>query len=277
VIDAHFHIWDLTRGECTWPTADEGAIHRTWLMPDFAAVTAGAGIAKAILVQSQENAADTDWLLEQAATDPLVCAIVGWADLTAPDAAASVATLAAKPKLAGLRPMVQDKAPDWYDDPALDDGFRAIAEHGLRIDALVRVQHLASLDRLANRFPDITIVIDHAAKPRIGSAEGFAEWRQAIAPLADRPNLHCKLSGLLTECPPGEDSADSLRPYCEALLSMFGAERLMWGSDWPVLAAVGDYSGWLELAKGLAPHSAHHQLFEASAVTFYGLKPEEGQ
>jgi L-fuconolactonase len=167
--------------------------------------------------------------------------------------------------------MVQGREAGWYDQPQLDPALVLMSDKGMTLDALVREVHLPSLERLARRFPRLAIVIDHAAKPRIGADGGFEDWYDAIAPLADRPNVHCKLSGLLTECPPGEADEASLAPYVPVLLDLFGAERLMWGSDWPVLNMAGDYAGWLAMARSLVPREAHRAVFRDTAAAFYGF------
>jgi L-fuconolactonase len=270
MIDAHQHVWQLGRNGHAWPTEAEAPIFSDYGLADFSAVAAPCGVARTVLVQSQENAIDTDWLLDLADADDRVAGVVGWADFGAPDAPARIAALAARPKLRALRPMVQDKAADWYDDPALEPALTAMAELGLRLDALVRVPHLAALDRLAARFPQLAIVIDHAAKPRIPVQDGFAEWHAAIAPLAARPNVFCKLSGLLTECgnaPPG-----AIEPYAFAILELFGPERTMWGSDWPVLELAASYGEWLEIAQHCVPAADREQVFKRTAARFYGLE-----
>lgn len=269
MIDAHQHIWTLGRNGCAWPTEAEGPIFRDYGLEDFQSEAVPHGVMCSVLVQSQEDARDTEWLLETAKQEPVIAAVVGWIDLAAPDAAKRVAALAARPKLKGLRPMVQDRAADWYDDPALERGFRAMIEHGLRLDALVRVPHLAALDRLSRRFPDLLVVVDHAAKPRIGAGDGFVEWLSAIAPLADRQNVFCKLSGLLTEC----DGAplQGAEHYAAAVLELFGPERTMWGSDWPVLELVSNYGNWLGMVRNWLPASAHEDVFAGAAARFYGL------
>lgn len=269
MIDAHQHVWQLGRNGCVWPTEAERPILRDYSLADFRAEAVPRGITRTVLVQSQPDARDTDWLLGLAAAEDLVAGVVGWADLSAPDAPARVAALAARPKLKALRPMVQDLAADWYDDPALDPAFAAMTEHGLRLDALVRVPHLASLDRLAARFPQLGIVIDHAAKPRIDAAEGFTEWHAAIAPVAGRANVCCKLSGLLTEC--GRAPPEAIEPYARGILELFGPERTMWGSDWPVLELATHYSEWLSLAQSCVSAAAREDVFGRTATRFYGL------
>jgi L-fuconolactonase len=122
---------------------------------------------------------------------------------------------------------------------------------------------------LAERRSELAIVIDHAAKPRIDEAAGFSDWVAGMTPLSALPNVHCKLSGLLTEC--NGCPQDSIAPYVEALLELFGPDRLMWGSDWPVLEAASYYSAWLEMAQRLVPGSAHAAVFETTARDFYGL------
>jgi L-fuconolactonase len=270
MIDAHQHVWQLGRNGHAWPTETEGPIFRDYGLAEFRDMAVPLGVHRTVLVQSQENAADTDWLLGLAEDDDLVAGVVGWTDFATPGAAARIVELAARPKLRALRPMVQDKAADWYDDPALDPAFAAMVEQGLSLDALVRVPHLASLDRLAARFPELAIVIDHAAKPRIGAQNGFAEWHRAIAPLSERPQVFCKLSGLLTEC--GGAPASAAQPYAAAILDRFGSERVMWGSDWPVLEMASTYGEWLEHARSCVPAEAQAAVFAGTASRFYGIE-----
>lgn len=274
MIDAHHHLWRIGRPECLWPTPAEGSIYRDHEIAEYRVLAADAGVRRSILVQSQESSEDTRWLLDVAEVEPLIGGVVGWADLAAPDAQSVVGALAAGPKLVGLRPMVQDRAAGWYDDPALEPAWQAMLRHGLRLDALVRVPHLASLGRLARRYPELQIVVDHAAKPRIGKAEGFGAWYPEIARVAEFPNVSCKLSGLLTECLPDRRRPEIIAPYVAALVDLFGPQRLMWGSDWPVLDLAGDFHSWLMMARQLVPQPAHPAVFELTACRFYGLDSE---
>jgi L-fuconolactonase len=270
VIDAHQHFWALSTPGHEWPTPAESLIHRDFGPADLAAT--GVPLAATVLVQSQPTDADTDWMLALAARTPDVAAVVGWADLAAADAPARIARLAAHPKLRGLRPMLQAiPETEWLLDPALEPAVEAMVEHGLRLDALVQPRHLPMLARFAERWPDLPIVIDHAAKP--DAARGILDpWRDEIARLARR-GLWCKLSGLRTEQAPGQP-ADALRPYVEHLVDCFG-DRLMWGSDWPVLLLSGDnYSDWLDTALRLSGLSGarKERLLAGAAEQFYGLE-----
>ncbi|UAK23054.1 amidohydrolase family protein [Sphingomonas nostoxanthinifaciens] len=259
MIDAHVHLWRLGQNDCTWPTPADGIIHRDFALEELLSTLDAAGMPRAMLVQTQESARDTDWLLALAAGCPRIAGVVGWADLRDP---AAVRALAARPGLCGLRPMVQHCAPGWYDDPALDAGFAAMAEAGLVLDALIRVPHLPALDRLAARHPTLRIAIDHAAKP-----SGLAEWRAAIAPLAERSNVVVKLSGLWTEI-----SRDDAAEVITSLLTLFGPARLMWASDWPVVTPVGSYRDWLDFVRDHVPARDHAAVFGGNAAAFYRLE-----
>jgi L-fuconolactonase len=273
ILDAHMHLWRIGGPGQSWPDADWPRIHRDFLPDDLRAAAQGLDLTGVVLVQSQPDDRDTDWMLEIAGADPLVRAIVGWADLPRPDAAARIAALARHPKLRGLRPMLQaiDDS-EWILAAALDPALEAMIAHRLRFDALVLPRHLRPLHAFARRWPELPIVIDHAAKPFAARGE-LDPWRDEIAALAALPNVWCKLSGLRTEQAPGQ-AADALAPYVDHLTRHF-AGRLMWGSDWPVLLHAGDsYGDWVAAARALAAPADEAQeteLFHGAAARFYGI------
>jgi len=269
VIDAHVHIWRLGRNGCTWPTPDLAAIHRDHGLSDVQRVIATTGVEQVVLVQSQESEDDTAWLLGEAAASQIVAGVVGWIDAAAIDAGARIARLRSQGPLVGLRVMAQDRAPAWLTQTALDAQFDCMTEAGVALDLLVRPQHLEASARLAARFPQLPMVIDHCAKPAIAQ-DGLAAWREAIAPVAGRSNVRCKLSGLITEAAPGE-AMEALAPYVEAALGLFGPERLIWGSDWPVINLNGTYRDWLDLARDVIPSSHHAAVFGGNARAFYRI------
>lgn len=255
MIDAHVHVWQLGRHGCTWPTRDLAAIHRDFTVADYPGAATGL-----ILVQTQEDPRDTAWLLELA-EDPRVRAVVGWADLE------HSGTIPQHPKLKGLRPMVQGREADWYDQPERAAGFSAMERRGLILDALVCPRHLPALARLAERHQGLSIVIDHAAKPDFAD---LARWSADMAALAAHPNVACKLSGLLTELPPGA-RPDAIRAAFDRLWALFGPDRLIWGSDWPVVTLAARYDDWLTLARSLVPLRHHDAVFAANAGRIYGF------
>lgn len=276
LIDAHVHFWRIGRNDCAWPPPDLAAIHRDFLPADWRREADAVGVGAAIAVQSQPSERDTGWLLELALEDTRIAGVVGWADLAAVDAPARIAALAAHPKLRGLRPMLQDLPDaDWILRPALAPAIEAMIAHGLCFDALVRPRHLPQLLRFAERHPALGFVIDHAAKPDIAHG-GFEPWRTRVAALATLPNVSCKLSGLLTEAG-GRWHAADLRPYVEHLLAAFGPQRLLWGSDWPVVNLAADYSRWFDLAGTLTALAGDERavLFGGNAARIYGISEDK--
>ncbi len=262
MIDAHVHCWRLGANDCSWPTPAEAAIYRDVLPEHSAAQAVPLGVTGGVLVQSQESPRDTAWLLALAEAHDFILGVVGWADLKRGTGWPQ------SPRLKGLRPMVQGYPADGLDDPALDPALHAMAEQGLVFDALVRPQHLASLERMARRHPLLKIVIDHGGKPDIAGCE-LGDWREAIERLAALPNVACKLSGLLTEAAPGQEA--EVARVGDWLFAWFGAERLLWGSDWPVVELAGSYAGWFELARSIVPSAVEDAVFGGNTRRIYDL------
>ena len=272
-IDAHQHFWRLADRASSWPPAELEAIHRDFLPQDLAPQLAAHGMAGTVLVQSLPSVADTRFLLQLAKASPFVLGVVGWVDLKATDAASQIVALANDATLKGLRPMLQDLADErWIDDPALQPAIAAMLRCDLAFDALVLPRHLPALLAFAQRYPALRIVIDHAAKPPIASGE-HAAWAADLRCLAALPQVHCKLSGMLTEAGPGWTLAD-LQPYASIVLEAFGAQRVIWGSDWPVVNLVSDYAGWIAASAyfldGLSEQEMA-QVLGLNAIRFYRL------
>jgi L-fuconolactonase len=270
-VDAHHHVWRIARGDYGWLTPDL-PICRDYTLDDLRPLL--GDITATVLVQAAPTEAETAFMLEVArGSGGLVRGVVGWTDLAHRDAPVRIARLADDPLAKGLRPMLQDIADtDWLLRGDLQPAITTIIEVGLRFDALVQPRHLSSLLCLLQRHPMLQVVIDHAAKPAI--AEGAWEpWADDIARIARETAAFCKLSGLVTEAPPGW-LADDLQRYTDHLLECFGANRLMWGSDWPVVDLAGGYSAWREatasLLAGLSLQERHAILGE-TARRFYQL------
>src|SRR5215469_3645681 len=202
-IDAHHHFWRPARGDYGWLTPELTTLYRDFEPDLLRPLLDEAGIEATILVQAAPTEPETEYLLEIARRTPWIAGVVGWTDLAAADAPARVERLANTRTLVGLRPMLQD-IPDlnWILRPELGAGISAMAAHELVFDALVRETQLPVILELATRFPSLAIVLDHAGKPAI-NGNVRKDWREAIVALADCPNVSVKLSGLLTEGPPG--------------------------------------------------------------------------
>ncbi|HWM67615.1 MAG TPA: amidohydrolase family protein [Steroidobacteraceae bacterium] len=304
VIDSHVHFWRIGGPGQTWPDAGWPLIYRDFGPVELlAAISAGgpagsvaavrrptrraeteqasavaaataADVQGVVLVQSQPDDRDTDWILEVARDAMVVLAVVGWVDLASPAAPARIAELAGKPKLRGLRPMLQAiDDTEWILRRELEPALQAMVQHGLRFDALIQPRHLPVLLEFARRWPKLAIVVDHGAKPRIALGE-IEPWQAQLAQLSLLPNIYCKLSGLRTEQTVGAPTAE-LQPYIRQLVASFPG-RLMWGSDWPVLLHARDsYSDWLECARqyaGAQDQAQLDSLFSGAAQDFYGLR-----
>lgn len=271
-LDAHCHFWRLERGDYGWLSGQGGPlapIRRDFGPRDY------PGAGPVIAVQAAPSLAETDFLIALAARHPRIRGVVGWVDLADPASAAALRDRAGG-VLRGVRPMLQDIAADDWILTAPDAGVLAeLTRLGLCFDALVTARHLPHLHRFVAAHPDLPVVIDHAAKPQPGD---LGQWAQAMRRLAASPQVHCKLSGLLTELAPQDlrDPLPALRRIFQPLLQAFGPSRLIWGSDWPVLTLAASFQDWLELTGQLlsdlsAPQRA--AIMGGNAARFYGVTP----
>jgi L-fuconolactonase len=269
VIDSHFHIWQLARGDYSWLTPDLHPIYRDVAPEHWRNQAAPCRITRGIMVQAAPTEAETAFMLQQAAQHrDFVLGVVGWVEMDAADAPARIESLAANPLLLGLRPMLHDlPEPDWILDSRREPALTAIAQNGLTFDALVRPVHLPHILELTQRHPTLRVVIDHGAKPDI-AADAFSPWAETMARIARQTTAFCKLSGLLTEAGLRPD-AGRVGRYVEHLLSCFGPKRLLWGSDWPVLELAASYQTWNAMAKSVVPEHFHADVFERTALAAY--------
>lgn len=253
VIDAHFHCWQLARDDYGWLTPELAPIYRDVAVKDWQAQSAPLGVRGGVLVQAAATEAETHFLLTQADASPGVLGVVGWVDMLSPDAPARIAALARHPRLKGLRPMLQDIADtQWILQPALAPALQAMVECGLVFDALVKPVHLPHIVTLARRHPDLRMVIDHAAKPDIAAGQ-WQPWANDMLRIAGETQAYCKLSGLMTEAGP-KPAAGAVTRWGKRVLKSFGEQRVVWGSDWPVLELAGSYAQWWgETQQLLAP------------------------
>jgi L-fuconolactonase len=266
-IDAHQHYWKLARGDYGWLTPDKGPIYRDFMPEDLAPHLAKHGIDRTILVQAAPTEAETKFLLQIAVATSSVAGVVGWVDFEAPDAPARIAALAKHDKLLGLRPMLHDISdPDWLLKHVSIESRVAMVVNGLVFDALVRPLHLPVLAAFMSRGPCPQIVIDHCAKPNRRHLGGSSrQWQADMAALAAR-GAWCKLSGLVTEVD-ADWTLATLEPTVRFVLETFGPDKIIWGSDWPVVNLGGGYDKWHDAARELA--GLHPQIFGANAHHCY--------
>jgi L-fuconolactonase len=247
IVDAHHHLWAAGTGYTWLDEAGNEPINRTFTPETLTAELAAAGVARSVLVEGGRcDLAEAAVLLGHAAATPAIAGVVAWADPAAPDLASTLAGYRALPggdRLVGIRAQVQGEEQNYLDRADVRAGLATIGAGGLAFDLVVRVDQLPSAARAVAALPDVRFVLDHLGKPRISAgAVGFAEWRAAIAPLAACPNVTAKLSGLVTEADCARWTVDDLRPYVAEAVTLFGPERLMLGSDWPVCLLAGSYA-----------------------------------
>jgi len=252
IIDAHHHLWDPTRREYPWMDGEALApLRRAYTVDDLWEVTDGR-VAHTVLVQTISDVTETQSFLATASTnDGLIKGVVGWVDLAAPDVADRIGRLQAGPgggKLVGIRHQVQDEDdPRWLARPEVLNGLRAVGTAGLAYDLLVFVSQLEVATEVVRQLPEVTFVLDHLAKPGIAAGE-WEPWASRVADLAREPNVSAKISGLVTEASWSDWSAEQIAPYAKHALDVFGADRLMYGSDWPVCTLAASYEQVWELA-----------------------------
>jgi L-fuconolactonase len=251
IVDAHLHLWDLERSDYSWITPELGPLHTTITADRAHGELTAAGVDRAVLVQAEDSVADTGFMLEVAAKHDWVAGVVGWVQLDDPAVAeAQLDRFTADPAFVGVRHLVHDDPrDDFLALPAVRTSLGLLADRGLPYDVPnAWPRHLAATGDLAGALPELTVVVDHLGKPPHRRPE-FAEWRQILAGVAALPNTVAKVSGL--QVPGVPFTADVLRPAWEAALELFGPDRLIWGSDWPMTLLTDGYAATWEVLSAL--------------------------
>lgn len=269
IIDSHHHFWNPSRGDYKW-MAQKPTLQRNYLPQDFVAIKAQSGIDKTVLVQAADTIAETEYILGLADATDDVAKIVGWIDFENKADLQHLKRLAKHPKFSGVRPMIQD-IPDaeWMHRKDVQWAYDAIIDLDLTFDALGFPVHLDPFLKLFQRYPKMRTVVDHCMKPEIING-AFDDWAAKIKLIADETPAFCKLSGLATEAAPGWSTA-TLAPYIAHILKVFGPDRVMWGSDWPVLNLNGNYPSWLQTAQACVGQADLAQVFSRTAAKFYRI------
>ncbi|WP_368497163.1 amidohydrolase [Herbiconiux sp. A18JL235] len=281
IIDAHLHVWDPSRAPYPWLTDALHPIDRTLLLDDIAGELEGAGVDRVVLVQAADNAADTEVMRAEAARHPdRVAGIVAWLPLDDPAALeAALPDVAADPIIVGIRNLIHDREPGWLAGDRQDASLALLEEAGLSLDFVTASPDaLAEIPALLERHPGLRVVIDHLGKPPIGGApEERSAWRHLLATAAANPLVHAKLSGLYPAVGDMRTwNVDDIRPFVDDAAAIFGADRLLYGSDWPIAELAGGHrrvhEALLEILDGWSP-AERAAVLSASATAFYGLAP----
>ena len=274
MIDAHQHFWQVGRFDYPWMSSDLGVLYRDYLPRDLAPILNASDVDRTVLVQASNSVAESRWLLALADANDFIAGVVGWVDLRSADVDSQLAELTSKPKFKGVRHLVESEPDDaWLVQPTVLSGLQRLAAHNLSYDLLVHTRHLPYVPRVAAECQTLSLVIDHLAKPPIARNE-IKEWANALKPVAAYPNVHCKLSGFVTEANWSSWQVNDLRPYVDYALELFGPERMMFGSDYPVCLLAATYervlASFQELLKDLSD-SDRDKIFSRNAAKFYRL------
>ena len=273
-IDAHQHFWDLRRFEYAWMPPEPSVLRQNFLPDRLARILQRNRFEGSVLAQAHTILAETRWLLDLAEANEFIRAVVGWVDLTDPRLGAVLNELQKRPKFKGVRHPVHDEADDnWLLRDDVLGGLAELARRGLPYDLMLRPKHLPLVPNIAGRVPELRMVIDHIAKPPI-AAQAMEPWARDIEAAAQLPQVYCKLSGMITEADPANWNAEHLRRYVAHVMRIFGPDRLMFGSDWPVCMLAGSWKQVLAaFTQSIGPQTieVREKLLGGTAARFYRI------
>jgi L-fuconolactonase len=275
-IDSHQHFWRYEPSQYAWITDAMGGLRRDCLPDELAPLLQAIGFDGSVAVQARQTLEETTWLLELAERHPQVQGVVGWVDLCSAELPTQLERHRAHPKLVGVRHALQDEPDEGFMlRPEFRRGIARLGEHELAYDLLLFPHHLKVAVALVDEFEDQLFVLDHIAKPAVRDGV-LSPWKEDLQRLAERPNVFCKLSGMVTEARWNEWRPEDFRPYLDVVLEAFGPERLMIGSDWPVCTLAGDYASTmglvLDYVSALSP-DARAGILGGNCARFYGIRP----
>lgn len=273
-IDSHHHFWKYSPEEYGWIDDNMKRIRRDFLPADLQEEIEAAGIDGVVSVQARQIVEESQALLDFADANAFIQGVVGWVPLIDSDVAESLDRFRANPKFRGVRHVLQGEPDDRYmlrED--FNRGISLLKDRDLVYDILIFERHLPQTLQFVDRHPDQVFVLDHIAKPRIQD-DMLAPWQSRIVELSHRPNVYCKVSGMVTEADYEDWTPEQLKPYFDTVLSAFGPQRVMFGSDWPVCLVACEYQRWVEIVRGwiseLSP-SEQERVMGGTAVEAYSL------
>ena len=257
-----------------WMPPPPNVLLRSYLPEDLKPLLRATGVDRTIVVQAHKSVAEANFLLDLAEANDFVAGVVAWVDLTKPNVGNVLDELIKRPKLVGIRHQVEDDPDDeWLIRDDSIRGLREVAARGLAYDVLVKPRHLKYVPALAEKIPDLRMVVDHIAKPFIVDSV-MEPWATDIAAVAEIPGVYCKLSGMVTEADHATWRVEDLKPYVAHVVDSFGVDRLMWGSDWPVCLLAASYEQVLAAAQeaiGPMSDSDREKLLGGNAKSFYRI------
>ncbi len=277
-VDAHQHYWRFDAVRDNWITDEMAVLRRDFMPTDVATEMHGASIDGVVAVQADQSEQETDFLLDLAATHTFIRGVVGWVDLRAPDLADRLARWRDATRLKGFRHIAQSEPDAFLTHPDVVRGIAALGEQGYSYDILIYPRQLSAAEHLVRQCPGVRFVLDHCGKPPVATGE-IDEWRHGMERLARYRNVWCKVSGLVTEAAWGNWNDPHLVPYLDATLDLFGADRVIFGSDWPVSLLAATYPevvGVIDRWAGRVTTDERGMLFGGNATAVYRLENPDG-
>jgi L-fuconolactonase len=275
-IDTHHHFWQYSAEQYPWIAESMSVLRRDFLPKHLQTETLAAGVDGVISVQARQTVEESTWLLELAAKQDWIMGVVGWLPLASPEVRTTMESFRGQSKLVGLRHVVQDEQDDGFlERPAFNEGVSHIKDFGWTYDLLIYAKQLPATIKFVDRHPNQVFVLDHIAKPTIRSEEFHEQWARDIRDLAKRANAFCKFSGVPTEVRDHTWSATHIQRYWDTVLEAFGADRLMFGSDWPVCLLKTGYEQWVSAVVELTSQLSINEqasFWSQNARRAYSLK-----
>ena len=274
MIDSHHHLWRYSKSDYPW-IPDGSPLAQDQLIPELEGATSEAGVTGTIVVQARQTVEESDFLLSLADQTDLIKAVVGWVPLIGEDVSEHLTRLASHPKFKAVRHVLQDEPDEYFNRDDFHRGLSQLPAHSLIYDLLIFQRQIPAAIRLIDRQPDLPIVLNHIAKPEARNGRIEPAWRSGMKELAKRENLSgVKFSGLLTEFPAEEGDVETVRAYFQETLEIFGSEKVMFATDWPVCLLRTSYRIWTEtvctLINELSP-TDRLQIHSTNATRCYDL------
>jgi L-fuconolactonase len=273
VLDSHVHFWKYNKTEYSWIDSSMKLLQKDYLPSDIELSLKRNNIDGCIAIQATATELETRFLAELANTHPVIKGVVGWADLRSPLVEKKLTDLKAYSSIKGIRHVVQSEPDNFLYDEKFRTGISILKGFGYTYDILIFPRQLKAAKDFVSAFPDQTFILDHSAKPGIKSKE-MNSWKAGITDLAMYPNVHCKVSGLLTEASWKEWSPADFYPYLDVVFQSFGPDRVLFGSDWPVMLLSGIYVQWKSLLDKYMQNflqEDREKFFGLNARRIYGL------
>ncbi|HEY0176220.1 MAG TPA: amidohydrolase family protein [Pedobacter sp.] len=274
MIDAHQHFWKYDPVKHDWIGDDMAVIRRDFLPEQLAVVLKENQLHGCVAVQADQTAAETDFLLELSLQHDFIKGVVGWTDLQSPQAGEVLDSYTRFPQLKGFRHILQgEKQRDLCLQKPFLDGISLLERFGFSYDILVLRDQLQYIPEFVSQFPNQRFVLDHLAKPAIKEGE-ISDWKRDIEQVAQYENVYCKVSGMVTEADLQNWKEEDFRPYLDVVTAAFGMNRLMYGSDWPVCLAAGNYTRVINMVRSYFQSFTENEqqaFFGDNAIRFYHL------